>query len=381
MPRFVASPLPPLFAAVAVPFSLLLVLAACSNLGLGGDDPGGDDDAIGDDDTAPTDDDATDDDDDATGDDDDATGDDDDATGDDDDGTPPDDDVTPTEGAEITVTPDPVDFGTVDLGVTDSASLAVKNDGESNLTISSMLISGDAAFNYSSISLPKILTPGQSLGLTVTFTPTSGGNHSADLVIGSDDPDEGTYNASLEGYGDGPVSDDDVTPPDDDDATPPGDDDDATPPTGADIQVTPMSLDYGTVSSGISRNFEIKNVGSGTLSVSGVSFSEGAASAGSMSFSGVPGSLSAGASATVTASWSPGNITFGLIGGGSCLDALDGSAVQVTSNSPGETLVEVSLEGCCDGTGYDICTAANVITTFACIATAEDILDFLGCLF
>lgn len=67
-----------------------------------------------------------------------------------------------------------------------SAQLAtsVTNNGNSNLTISSVNVSG-AGFAASGIVNGTVLTPGQSVPLTVTFAPTSGGASSGSVSIAS----------------------------------------------------------------------------------------------------------------------------------------------------------------------------------------------------
>jgi len=341
----------------------------CSNVGF---TPGSDDDgATGDDDGVPTDDDV------GPGDDDTAPTDDD--TGPlDDDGV--DDDGTPSGAGDLQADPATIDFGNVDPGDVLTRNLVLANAGDETLDITSILVDGDAEFDYAGPPLPLALSAGSPATFVVIYSPTADGSHDADLVIQSDDPDEGTVRVALEGTaGDGGPSDDDVTPPDDDVTPPP--DDDATPDTPhGDIQVTPTSLDFGNVTgSAPPRTFQIRNVGDGTLSSISVSFSGLFPTGGHVSFTGVTASLAPGATTTVTASWAPGDITLGLADG--CLDLLDGSTADVHSNSPGESVVQVQLSGCCDGSGSGACTAADIFDLFFCLASATDFLDMLGCLF
>jgi len=70
--------------------------------------------------------------------------------------------------------PPSLSFGNVSDGGTSSQPTLLKNNGNSNVTISSVTVTG-AGFSASGISNGTVLTPGQSANLNVMFAPTSAG--------------------------------------------------------------------------------------------------------------------------------------------------------------------------------------------------------------
>jgi hypothetical protein len=70
--------------------------------------------------------------------------------------------------------PSTLAFGNVLDQSSSQLTTSVTNNGNANVTISSVTTTG-AGFSASGIANGTMLTPGQSVTLTVTFTPTSGG--------------------------------------------------------------------------------------------------------------------------------------------------------------------------------------------------------------
>ncbi len=109
---------------------------------------------------------------------------------------------------DITLPSVAVDYGTVFLGVSRSATVVVRNDGTDLLTVSSVAASpGD--FNVAPGGFS--LAPGESHDVSVTFSPLSAAEIEGLLTIASDDPDEGVVTVTL--HGEGLIAPDiDVTP-------------------------------------------------------------------------------------------------------------------------------------------------------------------------
>lgn len=85
--------------------------------------------------------------------------------------------------ADITASPNPMDFGPVADGSTKTASLVVSNPSTTGVTVSQATVTG-AAFSLSSVpTLPVVLAAGQSLTLGLTFSPTAGGTANGSLSI------------------------------------------------------------------------------------------------------------------------------------------------------------------------------------------------------
>lgn len=103
---------------------------------------------------------------------------------------------------EINVTPGTLDFGEVTTGMVSPAqAVTIQNQGEVSLSISNISLSGtDAArFAISSNNCGATLSAGASCTVQITFSPTTAGSRSAQLVITSNDSDEGTVNVALSG--------------------------------------------------------------------------------------------------------------------------------------------------------------------------------------
>ena len=90
-----------------------------------------------------------------------------------------------------------------DAGPTPSKSVTISNDGDADLHISSVSLTGaDAAeFAIESDSGEATLAPGATRTVQVSFDPSSEGAKSANLSIASDDDDEPTVNVALGGNG------------------------------------------------------------------------------------------------------------------------------------------------------------------------------------
>ncbi|WP_300660261.1 choice-of-anchor D domain-containing protein, partial [Fluviicola sp.] len=78
----------------------------------------------------------------------------------------------------------------------------VENLGTANaLNISSAVISGANAADFTVASFPSTVAAGATQPLTVNFTPAAAGNRNAVLTINSDDADEAAYVINLYGIG------------------------------------------------------------------------------------------------------------------------------------------------------------------------------------
>ncbi|MEA1922676.1 MAG: DUF1566 domain-containing protein, partial [Pseudomonadota bacterium] len=105
---------------------------------------------------------------------------------------------------DISVTPLSFAFGEVEIATNAELNLSITNDGDADLVISSIPISGtDAAlFSLSGDSCAgQTITPGNNCQMTVTFSPDSVGSKAAVLTINSNDPDEAQVQVPLTGTG------------------------------------------------------------------------------------------------------------------------------------------------------------------------------------
>ena len=73
---------------------------------------------------------------------------------------------------QVTCTPAILQFGTVAVGQTETQLVTLKNTGDTDITVSATNLS-TAEFSLSQLSLPLILSAGESVNLSVTFAPTA----------------------------------------------------------------------------------------------------------------------------------------------------------------------------------------------------------------
>ena len=112
----------------------------------------------------------------------------------------------PTDGPELDLPgTDPnyaTDFGITPLNSTVNRTFTITNLGASTLHISNAYIAGYSSGQYQLVTPPATsIDPGNSTTLTVSFTPSSSGYIYDNLIINSDDCDEGKYIRVLVGTG------------------------------------------------------------------------------------------------------------------------------------------------------------------------------------
>jgi hypothetical protein len=73
---------------------------------------------------------------------------------------------------QLACTPTNLRFGAIVVGQTETLLVTVTNNGQTSATISGITV-GNSKFTTSSLSLPLVLLAGQSVDLSVTFTPTA----------------------------------------------------------------------------------------------------------------------------------------------------------------------------------------------------------------
>lgn len=147
----------------------------------------------------------------------------------------------------LVVEPTSLHFGEQRVGASSAPLIAmVRNVGTGPLLISSLSISGAAAFSVASPSMPYTLAPGMTLALPVHFNPTTEGPFSGTLSLTTTDPDYSSVSVPLMGVG--------VMPR---------------------LVVEPAPIDFGAQNVGTTalRVVRLRNVGSGSLVISAVTLS------------------------------------------------------------------------------------------------------------
>lgn len=107
---------------------------------------------------------------------------------------------------DIEITPSTHDFGTLDVGESDSVVLTVRNVGDGALTVSDWdfgATDGDLrVLDAGALSaLPARFEPGASAEVLVEYAPSGSGGDEGSITVWSDDPDEPTTGAQVYGSG------------------------------------------------------------------------------------------------------------------------------------------------------------------------------------
>ncbi len=109
---------------------------------------------------------------------------------------------TGTTPGQLAVSPATLNFGSVTVG-SNAALTGTLSASSASVTVSSASINS-SEFTLSGITLPATLTPGQSVGFTVTFAPQATGSASASLTFSSNATNAPTTQ-SLAGSGTAPA--------------------------------------------------------------------------------------------------------------------------------------------------------------------------------
>jgi Abnormal spindle-like microcephaly-assoc'd, ASPM-SPD-2-Hydin len=188
-------------------------------------------------------------------------------------------------------------FGTVQVGTTQSVYQTITNSGGASVTISQASATG-AGFGITGLGLPLTLSPGQSVTFTASFSPTTVGSTAGSITILSNATDP-TLTIGLSGAG----------------------------AAQGQLTITPSSADFGTVTVGTNTSK------SGSIGASGssVTISSGSINSSEFLLNGIsfPLTLAAGQSIPVT-------LTFAPQTSGSASATL--SLVSNASNSPAALL-------------------------------------------
>jgi hypothetical protein len=210
---------------------------------------------------------------------------------------------------DIDVNPNPYGFGAVLVNTTATGALYIRNVGTQELQVDAISLTGTDAgqFAIAPGSVPFTVAPDATHNLDVTFTPTSVGSKTATVQLTSNDPNEGSLNVALTGSGSTPTE----------------------------IEVSPLSHNYGGVSvgaSGVGR-FTVTNLGGANLQVTGTSLTGPNANQFAITAGGGSFTLATGASRNIDVSFSP-------------TSAGDkNAALQLVSNDQDEGTLDLLLNG------------------------------------
>jgi hypothetical protein len=217
----------------------------------------------------------------------------------------------PVSVPEIDVSPTSINYGNVYVGSTPVGTITIHNIGSADLEVTGISLTGSANFIITAAPpTPAVIIPGASVEIKVTYVPTGIGSDNATVEIASTDADEPVVIILLSGNG--------------------------IPVPVPEIDVSPMSLNYGDVYIGSCSNLTatIYNTGSADLEVSSIAF--GARSSGDYSITALPSTpavIIPGANALVEITYCPTDTGF------------DSGTLEIASTDSDEPIVIVSLSG------------------------------------
>ena len=93
--------------------------------------------------------------------------------------------ATPVTPGVLTISSNPVAFGTVPVGSSQKTSATLTNSGGSSVTLTQATVTGNG-FSMSSMGMPMTLAPKQSANVSLTCAPQSAGTLTGSLSIASD---------------------------------------------------------------------------------------------------------------------------------------------------------------------------------------------------
>ncbi|MEM1057290.1 MAG: choice-of-anchor D domain-containing protein [Bacteroidota bacterium] len=178
---------------------------------------------------------------------------------------------------DITVAPDSLEFGPVLIDEGAEGTVVIRNEGTSDLTVSSLALTVETEFSILSGS-PGVVLPGDSLEVLIEFVPSVSGTLADTLTVLSDDPDEPSIQVELTGLGLAP-----------------------------EITATPDSLGLGAVMIGASvqDTVVVRNDGNSGLTITSLDLASSSTLAFAIESGGGPTVLAPGDSVEVVVSFSP----------------------------------------------------------------------------
>jgi hypothetical protein len=257
-------------------------------------------------------------------------------------------DATPTP--DIQLTPPVLQFGQVMVGNDLSLAADVANVGTADLTLGTLVVAGTAEYTLAMDPSGVVLAPGTSTTVGVTYAPVDTGADLAWLEIPSDDPDENPAILDLNGA-EQPVPD---------------------------IDVAPVSLDFGPIDQGSwwTETLLVSNVGGADLDVTSLAL------VGSTEYTltavNLPGVIAPGGSEVVYVMYEPVD------------DGADPATLEIASDDLDEPVVSVPIDG--EATPYPdidvdpmavdfgdvvVETTVTTVVTITNVGTAD--LDLYSC--
>ncbi|MCP5205906.1 MAG: choice-of-anchor D domain-containing protein [Hahellaceae bacterium] len=155
-------------------------------------------------------------------------------------------DTVVVDPADIAVNVASVNFGSMQLGQSETKTVTITNAGDLDLGINAISITGTDSFAFTETNSCTTISAGSTCIIEVTYTASEEGTQNAVLVIESTDTDEPTVSVALSGSGQVELK--------------------------PEIDVSVTSLDFGTIEAGTSasKTITISNTGGAALTIEGL---------------------------------------------------------------------------------------------------------------
>ncbi|MFE8072223.1 choice-of-anchor D domain-containing protein [Marinobacteraceae bacterium S3BR75-40.1] len=239
---------------------------------------------------------------------------------------------------DIDVASEPVDFGTVQAGLSAEETITVNNVGGASLGINNVTLSGADADKFMLTNNCTTVAAGSSCSVDVTYFAEGDATHTAQVTIESTDPDEASVTVDLTAQ--------------------------SIPEQEPDIAVDTSAVEFGSVRVGMTQEqtVTVTNQGTAGLTINEVSLQGGDGDLALVSHD--CSTVAAGDSCSATLTYTPS------------ASGSDNAELLITSNDPDEAslTVPVSGEGT-ESTGVQIDLGLEG-STF--IASADDSLPLSG---
>lgn len=210
--------------------------------------------------------------------------------------TPVEPEINVTQGSDDIPVGTLIGFGDIEVGASSSKRCTIENLGVGELGVFDVSVTpggGTAAGEFTVLApdIPASLDEGESVPLTILFSPNSEGPKSATVSISNDDPDEDPYTITVEGYG-SPAPEPDIN----------------IKQGSEDIPINSGVYDFGHLQCGTTSlpvAFTVENTGTAELTINDVRLTDGFTLQFNIHISGLPITLAPGGSTGFETTFSP----------------------------------------------------------------------------
>ncbi len=216
----------------------------------------------------------------------------------------------------IVVNPGSYDFGLVDVGNMETATITISNDGDLALNVTAITLDSNSSSEFSIQNFPAVfplftLESNEEVDVEVKYTPLNGGSDMGSLHIESNDPDEPQVSVILAGMGR------------------------VIPQDVCSLEVDTLSINFGSIETGQTAevSVSINNNGVVDCTIENFNFTGSSDFALGLSSPVTPLALQAGESLDVPIVYTPGEV------------GNDNGEFDIESTDPNQPVIMVGLKG------------------------------------